>query len=247
MRKLYVQMIALLAALLLAGCGASSQEPQSTLLPSDSVDATAETEIAGQVQENTEEQVEEEVVTLGRIEGGTYTNSYAGIGCELDSNWTFYSAEELQDLPENFAEMFEGTEVGDTASLYTQITDMMAENVDEMTMVNVLYVKLPFAERVLYSQMSDQDMIDAMLMQTDLLTEGYEQIDMTDITYEPTTTMFLGEERPALKTSAMLADVPYYVLQVFDYRIGAYGVVVTASSFVEDHTQEVMQIFYPVD
>ena len=78
---------------------------------------------------------------MGRLEGGVYTNSYTGYGCNLDSSWTYYSAEELQDMPEAVKEAMEGSELGDSIDTLNQFTDMMAENVEALTTMNVLYQK----------------------------------------------------------------------------------------------------------
>ena len=71
-------------ALLLAGCG----------------EEIPEADVSGKVEPTTEAATEavtpaETPVSMGRMEGGTYTNEYAGYACDLDSSWIFYGAEEL--------------------------------------------------------------------------------------------------------------------------------------------------------
>ena len=45
----------------------------------------------------------------------------------------------------------------------------------------------------------------------------------------------------------MTQGVPYYTLQIMDYTVGQYGVTLTVSSFVEDKTQQLLDLFYAVE
>lgn len=251
--KMRLLAVLLALAMLLCACGADPEDVSGEVTP-------APTAPADMPEEETQEQPadepteapseapaeEENPVSLGRMEGGVYTNSYAGFGCELDENWVFYTAEELQELPENVQEMFEGTEVGDAAGAYTQISDMTAENADEMTTVNVVYTKLGIQERLAFALLSEEETIDATLAQADALITAYEQAGMENVTIEKVTVTFLGEEHTALKTSATVQGVACYILQIQDYHAGAYGVTLTATSYVEDNTQAILDLFYAV-
>ena len=57
---------------------------------------------------------------------------------------------------------------------------------------------------------------------------------------------FLGQERYAIHTTATMQDVPYFILQVYDYHLGSYGVVTTFASFIEDNTAYLPALFYPL-
>lgn len=229
-KRAYIALIlsVLMVLSILTGCGA--KEPEAgTITPTDAPEA------------------QEKEVSLGRMEGGVYTNPYAGFGCSLDSSWTFYTAEELQELPENTKELLADSELGETMSEYTQITDMMAENVNDLTTINVLYTQISMAERLLYTSMSNEDIIDATLDQMDALISSYAQAGIMVSTMEKVTVSFLGEQRVAMKTVATLADMDYYILQIMDYKLGGYGVTLTLSSFVEDKTESMLELFYAVE
>ncbi len=197
-------------------------------------------------EEETEAPTEENAVSLGRLEGGIYTNTYAGFGCELDENWVYYSAEELQELPENANELFAETELGELASGYTQISDMMAENVNDYTTMNVLYTQIGLQERLAYMAMSEEEAVELTLEQEDMLIDAYEQAGYENATMEKVTVTFLGEEHTALKTHCTLQGYDYYILQIMDYKCGSYGVTLTVSSFFEDLTQSLLDLFYKV-
>lgn len=238
MKKFVRILAALLALLLLAGCGAEPEEVGGQLTPAD--DSTTPVEA-------TEVSDPEKKAALGRLEGGVYTNGYTGYGCTLDENWTFYSAEELQELPENVAELMEGSELAETGDFLGQITDMMAENANDLTTINVLYQKLSMQDRLVYMALNEEQIIDATLGQMDAMVDAYAQAGIMVDTMEKTTVTFLGEERTALLTSATIEGIPYYTLQLFDYHLGQYSVTLTLASYVENNTAQLLELFYAVD
>ena len=220
----------LILALLLSACGGESEQDVSgtitTQAPTEAVNDTP--------------------VSMGRMEGGTYTNDYIGFSIELDSTWTYYSAEELQEMPENVAELFEGTEVADSINPLNQFTDMMAESVEELASINVLYQKMSMTERLLYATMDNESILDSVLEQKDTMIESYSAAGMEVQSMEKVTVSFLGQQRPALKTVSILEGVEYYTLQVFDFQLGQYSVTVTFASFLEDKTDSLAAMCYPV-
>ena len=40
--------------------------------------------------------------------------------------------------------------------------------------------------------------------------------------------------------------VPIYMLQVMDFKLGTYGMNLTATSYLEDNAQSVLDLFYSV-
>lgn len=186
-------------------------------------------------------------VSLGRIEGGIYTNEYVGFGCELDSEWEFYTAEELQELPENVAELLDGSELAEDSNMLAQITDMMAENVTDLVSINVLYRKLSMQERLAYLTMDEEFVIDEVLKQSDMLIDAYAQAGIAVDHLEKVTITFLGEERTAIWMSAAIEDIPYYTLQLYDYNLGNYAVTTTLASYVEDNTHNLLGLFFAVE
>lgn len=182
--------------------------------------------------------------SLGRIQGGVYVNEYMGVTCNLDSSWEFYTAEELQEIPENVEAVFEGTAMEDEMSNLTSITDMSAENATDLTSMNILYQKLSLQDRLAFKNMTNDDIVKNMLTaQKDVLIQMYAQagINVHEI-YEKTVT-FCGEERLAIYMECDVSGVAYYGLQVVDYSLGEYAVTLTVTSFVDDKTDELLALF----
>ncbi len=182
--------------------------------------------------------------SLGRVQGGMYVNEYMGISCNLDEGWEFYTAEELQEMPEDVAAMFEGTDVEDEMSQMTYITDMSAENAEELTNMNIIYEKMDLQQRLAFKSMTNTDIVDGMLThQKDVLISTYAQAGINVQEMSKKTVNFCGEERDVLYMACDISGVAYYAIQVFDYSLGDYSVTLTVTSFVEDKTEELLTLF----
>lgn len=255
MKRIIARLLALTLILaMLPGCASTllAKAPQGTVEPGPSAavpTGTVETKTPAEPedQQDTPEEQEGSPVSLGRIEGGVYTNTYAGFGCELDSNWEFYTAEELQELPGNVKDLLADSELGDTVAEMTQISDMKAENMEDLTTINVLYTKLDAQSRLSYLLLSEEDLVDVMLEQGEMLKSSYAQVGMEVETLEKVTVDFLGEEHFAMRTSGSQSGIPCYMLQLIDYSRGRYGVTTTLCSYMEDKTEELAALFYKVD
>lgn len=189
-------------------------------------------------------------MSLGSIEDGVYSNEYAGIACALNENWLYYSAEELQALPDNISELFADTELADQIADSTVIVDMQAENALELLSININFTKLSIAQRLAHALLSEEDFIDATLQtQKDMMITAYAQNGILVSSMEKVSVSFLGKQHFALKTQAVIqaadgTEIPYFFLQIMDYKLGGYGMTLTASSYVEDSTQSVLDLFY---
>lgn len=249
-KKSYLALFLAVLMALSVFTGCDSKEPETgTLTPIIEDPTEAPTEAPADVPAETPvtEDPAQSDVSLGRMEGGEYTNSYTGYGCTLDSSWSFYTAQELQELPENTQEMFSESELGEAMANYPQITDMLAENVTAQTTINVVYTQIPVKEQLGYAILTEEEIVDYTLRQKDMLISSYEQAGIMVSSIEKAHVSFLGEDRVAMKTVASINGIPYYILQIQDFQLGAYGVSLTLSSFTEDHTESLLELFYPVD
>ena len=231
-------------AVLLAGCaGRADGTAQTVPTPAATIQDTAPRTTEPVQSRLTEE---EHPMALGRVEDGVYTNTYAGIGCRLGEGWDWATAQELQELSREVQEALEGTAVGSTIQDGTQIYDMQAQNVEALTTTNVVFTKLSAKERLAYALMSDEDIIRTTLEQEDALVESYAKAGIMVTSMEAVQVSFLGESRTALRTQSTYQGVAYYMLQVFDYRLGEFGMTLTVGSFQEDHTRELLELYYPL-
>ena len=232
--KKRTRILILVLSLLLSGCAAEKQPPSGTVKPVEIQAATRPAEADASV-------------CLGSFVGGTYENAYAGYGCTLDSGWVYKSAEELQDISALSQDLLEGSEIDLSGSNLAQVTDMMAENMDLLASMNVLYQQITPQEKLTYSLMGEGEIIDSILQSEDALISSYAQAGIDVAAINKVSVTFLGETHSAVHTSASIQGTNYYILQLFNYKLGGdYAVILTLSTFVEDNTGRLLDLFYPV-
>lgn len=241
MKRTIALLLVLALAFGLTACSKEDKDISGKVTPATEA-APAITEPA---PETTEAPAEDKPVSLGRMEGGVYTNEYIGIGCTLDANWTFKTAEELQELPAQTGELLQDTEYAD-ASL-NQIADMFAENISNGSNINIQYTKLDMQVRLIYAAMDYEAFADMIMSESDSMIQAYTQTGFENVAMEKVTINYLGEERVAIRTTADFYDVPLYMLQVFEHNLGKYYAVITFTSVMEDTTQSMADLFYAID
>lgn len=185
--------------------------------------------------------------SLGVIENNVYTNAYVNWGCDFGQGWSFAGAEALQQLPEDVRSLIDGSEMSAVLEDYPQIFDLAAENREAYLAVNVVCTAISEAEQALYAGLTEEQTLDAVLENRDRILESYAQAGMEVESMEKVQATFLGEPHFAIRTAARSGIVPVYMLQVMDYSRGSYGVTLTATSYLEDNTQDILDLFYPAE
>ncbi len=242
----------LVAALLLAGCGGkepgeSPAEPAATEAPAaEAGDDTREVSAAKAPTEDAAAEEEEPQLRPGEFSGSTYTSSYAGFGCTFGEGWTFADAKELQDLLGQSYQMLEEADTEDALDLESldTVTDMLALSPDGLTNVSVAYSKISLAEKLIYLSDGEEGIIDTILSQSEQLIPLYEASGLAVGSIEKVKANFLGEEHYAMKSVFDADGVPCYILQLFGPFQGSYMVTTTVTSYVEDNTQAVAELFF---
>lgn len=252
MRKRWLAMMLALVMVLLAGCGGNDNKDSSEDFRKDENNLSSKKdENSGEGGKTTEsdenDEQENEPLTIGKLENGVYTNTYLGIGCVLDSDWTYYSAEELQDLQGIVIESMDGTVIGEAVADQTQIIDMMAENVDELFSVNITLTKLSKSDQRLYKEMTNDEVIDGVLSMQELMAEAFVSSGIEMDKMEKVTVPFLGENRAAVLISAHIGEIEYYCIQLYFYGAQEYGAVLTLCSYVENRTEELLDLFFALE
>ncbi len=256
MKRTYCTLLSLLlvATLVLAGCK-SSDKPSGT----QTNDSTAPESTVQNTQAPTEKATEPtptetmapesdaKPASLGKLEGKVYTNEYAGFACKLDDNWEIHGVEEIGGVPKDVAEALKDTSIGELAATITQIMDMQAQNTKTGTSINVLYTKLGETERMACKLMDEEKIVDAMLINKDLMIESYARTGMDVKSMEKATAEFMGEKHTVCKTVASMKGIDVYVVQVLNNKLdGEYGITLTFSALSEAEIESAMNCFYKV-
>lgn len=255
-KKLCLLLSLLLLAAMLGACGGEPEESTIAPVATQAPESPAAQEPAGEEPAGEEPDAAdggpaeaERQLSLGSFSGSTYTNSYAGFGCTLDGSWTFADAQQLQQLTEASAGLVSEADVENYFSTTntTSLTDMYAESSEMMATVNVLYSKVSVAERLAYSTLDEEDVIDATLAQSEQLKSIYESMGVSITSTEKVLVNFLGEEHYAMKTVTDTGGVAGYMLQFIDPFRGSYSITTTIVCYGQDNTQAVADMFFPVE
>ena len=225
----------------------STTEPTTEPITEPTTQPTTEPSTEPATEPATEPDEEESNLSLGRMEGGTYVNEYMGIRCELDTNWQFYTAKELQEMPDQLNEATKGTELNEMMANIEVFTDMRAENLTDLTSINVVYQKLTFQQRLAYAVTTEEAVVDALLGEMQMMSDYYAAAGITLQSMEKVKVTFLGQERYAIYSVNDIQGIPYYTLQLFDGTLGEYSVTLTLASYVEDTTQSLLDLFTPIE
>ena len=235
MKKTTAMLMAIwMLALMLTACG--QQAPEQT---GGSVEPGAEQDqsVTGQVDAS---QPDEEELEMGSVNGCTYTNNFAGIGCALDETWVFYTKEQIAEL-NGF--LTDGTSDEDMKKLMENsqsVQDMYAASTDGLMTINVVFTNMGLLGG---STVTPQDVAELSVEQVPAALESY---GFTDVTAQLTTVDFAGQKNvPAVAVSAMNGDIATYELLVC-LKAGNYSFSVTLCSFTEDVTADMAALFTAV-
>lgn len=72
-------------------------------------------------------EAEEEAFQPGEMNGGVYTNELLGIGCTLDSNWTYLTDEEIAEMNQSTYEQMSDEELRAAMDDALVVQDMFAQ------------------------------------------------------------------------------------------------------------------------
>lgn len=232
MKKTAAMLMAIwMLALMLTACG--QQAPEQTG-GSVKPGAAQDQSVAGQVDAS---QPDEEELEMGSVNGGTYTNAFAGIGCTLDETWVFYTKEQIAEL-NGF--LTDGTSDEDMKKMMENsqsVQDMYASSTDGLMTINVVFQNMGL---LLGTTMSAQEYAELHVTQ---IPDAMEAYGFEDVTASVTTAELAGEERPTIALTATIQDIPVYELIVC-LRQGNYIYCVTLCSYTEDVTAQMAELFY---
>ena len=123
MRKKMGCLLALMALLsALTACGGDSAEDVSGTLPPETPMTPEETEFQS-----------------GRVEGGTYTNEFLSVACQLGDEWTYLTDEEIAQLNGEIGESLTDEELSEMFSNGKTVQDMYAASADGTATINVIF------------------------------------------------------------------------------------------------------------
>lgn len=228
-RSMYLLVMTALLVVLTA-CG-GEKETGGTVAPP----AEPEAPVAG-----TMEAAAEEAFQPGEMNGGVYTNEFLGIGCTLDSNWTYLTDEEIAELNRSTTEQLSDEEMR-AAMEDASLQDMFAQADGGLVNISITIENLG----VLHGTAMDEARFLEILRPT--VETAFTDIGMTGLVMEASTETFVGESHAVMNISGTLeADVPFYQKVVLIKR-GTYMASVSIGSAMENITADIAALFYKLD
>lgn len=253
--RMMVAILAISMACMMVACGeqevtgnVTATEAETVEVANDEVETVDETEAVEEEEEVTEEaaeevaeEVEEDVDandTLGLNAGNTYENAYFGVRCELSSDWTLESEEQILARNKLSAELV-GDELGDTlTNAYESgqvITDMVAVHSNGMDTVNMGIEKL-MGPAMLITEEQYLDLSEPQLIQA-LTDMGLENINTTRLEVD-----FAGNKHAGVLIEAEYSKVPVYE-ELIVMKNGRYIMCTTAATWEENKIDDVLAGF----
>ncbi len=228
---------------LLAGCAGG--EPRGTIEPNPSAQPKTDETIPGpEASEPADDGDGEELFQAGSAEGGTYTNEMLGLGCTLDSDWTFASEEEIAATFGMAKELIEQAETGVELDDSQTFTDLYVYADEGARNINIQVQTLGALEGGAMGKLTEEEILDNILPVLEETMAGA-YADFGTVTCEKADARFLDEDHKAIAMVTTAQEMDIYQKQVY-LPHGRYVAIVTCTSVGEDVTDELLGLFYKV-
>ena len=185
--------------------------------------------------ETTVPETTEPAFAVGSSAGNRYENTFLGIGCTLDENWTFLSDEQIREnnaaaadmMAEEYQEMVEAADV---------VYDMMANHQNEVDTLSLNMEKLSGAALIISEEQYAQLSLEGL--ESSLSSMGIENIQ-TNVEQ----ISFAGGTHTCIRLEGEYSGVKVYESLVC-YKRGGYMALACACTWMEDGTQAILDSFY---
>lgn len=182
---------------------------------------------------------DEKEFELGQTAGLKYENDFVGIGCNLESGWSFYTDEQIREL--NNQTMDIGTEeYKELMESANMVFDMQAVSGDGTSNINVVLEKASALALATYDFKATYE------KNFSVVKESFENMGFTDYTYEFMDLEIDGKTITGVKNIASATDVTMYQKQ-FVVKCNGYTAAITVTSMNKDTTDDILKTIYWID
>jgi len=237
MKKTLSAFLALLLVLSLMACGGNSAQEQIPDPHQGTEPAEEQTSGTNQSEEPAQEQAPD--LHRGTVEGSTYTSQFLGIRLTADGDWAIADEEQLAELSGMVLDAFSDEDIKAQLEKGGSVMDLYALNQANGSSVNITLQKLGLFDGGL---MSEDDYADSQLKQ---LPDALASTGITVDKLEHTKATFAGQEHAVLTLEGSIQDYPLYETMVL-IKSGSYIACVTAASYFEDNTGDLLAMFQPL-
>ena len=178
----------------------------------------------------------------GVVEGQTYTSQFLGLTCTAPAEYTYLNDQEIAQLNDLTADVVDSEELvkqmRESLENGNQVQDMYLMTADGLQTINVMLIKVS-------AKGATVDMAAFADMGKDQVMSGYQSMGMTDMEASRETVTFMGQQYEGVCATAAYHDALVTTVQVC-MQVDNYVCVITFTSYVEDHTPEMMDFFSPL-
>jgi len=176
-------------------------------------------------------------ICLGVVYEDMYYNDYLYLCMDIPYNWSYKTAEELQELPTTSRELFTDHE-------WYQIMDFSAASADQTKSIDIMYQYVKPEVKAVYDMMTEEQCVDLMLDNSDSLIENYESLGLTVSYIKKETRTFCDEERTVMVMKGELQGEVVYMITLTFFHTTDAMVLMNFVSAGEDNSQELMDLFW---
>lgn len=236
-----IRLLPLLIALavFLSACGGKETSEAPTVNTGNTSEAT-NTENDTQDETKTDPDVSAESADYaGTVKNGTYHNEYFDFRFTPESDWVFYTDDQLLELNEL------------SSAIYGAMAKETFNNrIEKGGSLSVMYASNVFGENINLVVQKTPEMLDPLnedlsyaYLKTMLVSE-YQKMGFSDVSIDIIKTIYVGESKSALLTKIGSLGM----VQMQKYIVGGdYTCIVTISAYSEESAQTIMGKFHGYD
>lgn len=175
-------------------------------------------------------------LVMGTVVDNTYENEFLGVGCKLDSDWTFLSEEEIKEQNNMAADMTD-EEFREYLNSAQVIYDMMATNVNGTDSISLNIEKVSTVNNVLFSAEEYLKNSESVTVEA-LESMGYSEVNTTygEVDID-------GKSFDALFYECIYDTLTVYMSSIC-FEAGDYVAAITVSSLTEEDMNATIDAFY---
>ncbi len=171
---------------------------------------------------------------IGKLVANKYTNSFAGISCELSSDWKVLTEAEIRQVNETTIDIL-GDNYEEALRNANVFTDMMATHVNGMDTVNVTFEKLTGVNLAL----TEEQYVE---LSKDFTKSGLEAAGMTNVVVTTGEAAFAGADHVCITISAQFNGIAVYE-RIAVVKCQNYMVLIAACTWQTDTCKTVLDMF----
>ncbi len=171
---------------------------------------------------------------VGSVKANKYVNKFVGISCELGSEWTYMTDEEIQENNENTLGLL-GDDYAEQIQNAATFIDMMATHQNQMNTVNVTFEKLVGVNALL----TVEGYIDASV---ESLKSALSSMGIKNVQSSTGKMNFAGKEQTYLDITGNINGIAMYERMVV-VKCYNYMVLITVCTWQTNTCQDILNKF----